>query len=312
MRLGSIDLGSNSIHLQVVDVDSDGCAIQVELLRSSIRMGGGWKSDSTELPQALQEEALSALSGFTARCAILGCDEIICTATAALRDASNSLEFIERLNLDLGISIQVLTGNMEALLVKDGTRPYLPEGAMLFDMGGRSTEIVTASPLDRALSIAIGHLTLSEEGQATGMRGDELVDIMLSSARSAMKPQCDAIELSSHAVLASPSGAVRTLARMTAANAGEEIIGNGTGYSFDVTELDAIVTQLSRTPEGDLADLKGIDMRRASSLLAAGCIIRVIMELTDITRVVAVPGGLREGIVQKWINSHEYRWNKEQ
>ena len=310
MRLGSIDLGSNSIHLQVVDVDADGCAVQVELLRSSVRMGGGWDSDSTELPKVLQEEALSAISGFTARCAILECDEIICTATAALRDASNSLEFIERLNLDLGISMQVLTGKMEALIVKDGTRPYLPEGAMLFDMGGRSTEIVTASPVERPLSIAIGHLTLSEQVEAANKSGDEVVDIMLSSARSAMKPQCDAIELGSHDVLASPSGAVRTLARMAAANAGEEIVGNGTGYSFDVTDLDSLVAQLSRTPEENLADLKGIDMRRSSSLLAAGCIIRALMELTDITRVVAVPGGLREGIVQKWINSHEDRWSE--
>ena len=311
MRLGSIDLGSNSIHLQVVDVDSDGCAVQVELLRSSIRMGGGWDSDSTELPKMLQEEALSALAGFTARCAILECDEIICTATAAIRDASNSLEFIERLSTDLGVSMQVLTGKMEALLVKDGTRPYLPEGAMLFDMGGRSTEIVTASPIEKAISITIGHLTLSEKGKSTGKSGDAVVDIMLSAAREAMKPQCDTMELGSHEVLASPSGAVRTLARMAAANAGEEIVGNGTGYGFDVTELDATVAMLSRTDDSDLSSIKGIDMRRAHSLLAAGCIIRALMELTDITRVVAVPGGLREGIVQKWINSHEYKWSKE-
>jgi len=274
-------------------------------------MGGGWDSDSTELPKMLQEEALSALSGFTARCAILECDEIICTATAAIRDASNSLEFIERLSTDLGVSMQVLTGKMEALLVKDGTRPYLPEGAMLFDMGGRSTEIVTAAPIEKAISITIGHLTLSEKGKSTGKSGDAIVDIMLSAAREAMKPKCDTIELGSHEVLASPSGAVRTLARMAAANAGEEIVGNGTGYGFDVTELDAIVAILSRTADSDLSSIKGIDMRRAHSLLAAGCIIRALMELTDITRVVAVPGGLREGIVQKWINSHEYKWSKE-
>ncbi len=150
------------MHLYVVDVHPDGSWSTVCLLRSSIRLGEGWKPDLQRIATEKMQEAIEAITGFVSQALLLNADAIQCSATAALRDAENRSAFEEVFQEEIGHSLRVLSGVEEAAIVYKGTRAHVSGEVLMFDLGGRSTELVFGSDTQPAacMSLPAGHLGL--------------------------------------------------------------------------------------------------------------------------------------------------------
>jgi exopolyphosphatase / guanosine-5'-triphosphate,3'-diphosphate pyrophosphatase len=138
----ALDIGSNSSKLLVLDLRSDGYSVLWDESRVT-GMGKGVGA-SGELAAEALERTFNTVSEFVGRARNLGAESIRAAGTAALRNASNREVFTGRLQRELGVAVEVLTGEEEARLARAVALRELPPGAQavaFFDTGGGSTEV---------------------------------------------------------------------------------------------------------------------------------------------------------------------------
>jgi len=149
---------------------------------------------------------------------------------------------------------------------------------------------------------------LAEELKASG-KGDGSDIVVIEKTHAVAKAMEEVQELAQMAgensALCSPSGAVRTLARMAAFARGESPTGRGDGLSLTQDELNWVVLQLRTAEPSQLGNIPGIDLRRADTLLAAAAIVQALMLRFSQSSVFAAPGGLREGLILEWAEAHK-------
>ncbi|MBJ7354121.1 MAG: Ppx/GppA family phosphatase [Thermoleophilaceae bacterium] len=147
MRIGAIDIGSNSTRLLLADVD-DGAISEISRRSIVTRLGDG-VDKSGALNDAAIERVMDALEEYAAEMVLAGCDRIGGVATSAVREASNGHDFADQVGTRHGIPIEVIGGDQEAQLTFLGasTGDALDKAgrSMVVDIGGGSTEFIVGS-----------------------------------------------------------------------------------------------------------------------------------------------------------------------
>ena len=194
-----------------------------------------------------------------------------CFATAALRDAANRDEVLSLLPMP----VTVLSPEQEAELAYRGAVKALGLSGptIVFDLGGRSTEVVQGLGTDirESWSFPVGHLTLHERtadfSPVAGARGR----------------------------LVGTAGTALTLGRMAATARGENPV-NRHALEVDLKELRALVKRIDDSP--DPGQLPGSDPRRAATLKVAAHAVLQLVETLDAPGYITSEAGLREGLVE--------------
>ena len=142
-RYAAIDIGSNSVRMQAAEVTSSGTAILASD-REVTRLGA-----SVFETGAISKDAIDLVCGVLARMAqayqkldVLG---VRAVATAAVRDASNQVEFIARASQALGAPVEIISGQEEARLIHLGVQsrwPHPKQRILIVDVGGGSAEVI--------------------------------------------------------------------------------------------------------------------------------------------------------------------------
>ncbi len=305
MKVGSIDLGSTSMHLAIAHLEEGQEPDVSAVHRSSVKLAAGWGSKSHELPGQVIAETISAMERFAGICADENCDMIIATATAPLRESVDSVRLLEQIRDQLGISIRVLTGPEEARLIYLGTRSSL-DGTdtepMVFDIGGGSTEFTLAreNRLVFSVSLSLGHMRLFQRvGHDDPPPPDQMANLQ-ARASAHLSPLRARMSGLSHGQLYSPSGGVRTLARLAIADPDTGPGQGDTGLVLTRVMLDELMTKLSCTPREEVKTWTGMDTRRANSVVCSAAIVAAIMDLCKRDQVTTCDGGLRTGILVDW------------
>ena len=256
-----VDVGSNSLHLQVVRGGE-----LLHLQRAPVQLGrlvdGG-------IDEATIRAAAAALADFQTEARRWGA-ELQAFGTAALRDATNRDEVLRA----LPTPVHLLTGEEEAALAYRGAAKALDltGPSVVFDLGGRSTEVVlgVGATVVEAHTLPFGHLTLSP-----GFRLD-----LESIAHLRGK-------------LVGTAGTALTLARMAAFARGERPDSRH-GLHVTVDELRGLVHRIAG-PGGEA--LPGSDPRRAETLLVGANAVLALVETLDAPSYLSSEAGLREGLI---------------
>lgn len=145
MRKALIDLGTNTFNLIIADVS--GNEIQpIFSTKEGVALGMGGINEK-RISEDAAERAISCLSRFKSKCEEFQVEKITAIGTSAIRDAKNQFKFIQAVKADIGIEIQVVSGEEEARLIYKGIRQTYPfnEPSMIMDIGGGSTEFILAN-----------------------------------------------------------------------------------------------------------------------------------------------------------------------
>lgn len=166
MVLAIIDLGSNSIRMDIVEIDEKtGSHRYIERCRDMARLSEGMNLDGNLQPEAI-DRTIAALSEFKKIMKENNTDDVITVATAAVRKAGNSQEFIKQVEDETGIIVRVIKGEQEAEYDFLGVTSSLDiEDCVIVDTGGGSTEIILVNdgePLART-SIPVGAVNMTEQ-----------------------------------------------------------------------------------------------------------------------------------------------------
>jgi exopolyphosphatase/guanosine-5'-triphosphate,3'-diphosphate pyrophosphatase len=304
MRLGVLDVGSNTVHLIVVDAHQGAHPTPMHddrwLLGLAEQIG-----DDGLLSKAGEKALLRAVQEACDQAEKQGCEELMALATSAIREAANGHEVLDRVRERTGVDLQVLSGEDEARLTFLAVRRWFGWSAgklLVLDIGGGSLELaagVDEDP-DVALSLPLG------AGRMTRR--------FLPDARDGGRPDLAALaELDAHAtdllapaakklrdvgrpdIVAATSKTFRTLARLTGAapySAGLQVPRQLTREG-----LGQLTGFVSRIESAALAELPGVSPDRAHQVPAGAAVAAAAMRLLDVPCVRICPWALREGVI---------------
>jgi exopolyphosphatase/guanosine-5'-triphosphate,3'-diphosphate pyrophosphatase len=299
MRLGVLDIGSNTGHLLVVDAHGGAAPLPAYSYKEPLRLAEHLDADG-----AVTDMGIEALTRFVGDALVVagdkGCQEILGFATSAVRDASNGEEVLAHVASETGVAIEVLPGEDEARLTFLAVRRWFgwSSGRLaVFDIGGGSLEMAVGSDEapDVATSLPLGAGRLSRELLDQG--GDEeAVRTLRLRIRSEIARDAGAALRGGrpdHAVATSKT--FRSLARICgAAPSGE---GPLVRRVLQAEELAGKVPELMAMGPEELAALPGVSASRTHQVVAGALVADAVMDIFDLAELEICPWALREGVI---------------
>lgn len=294
--LAAIDIGSNTIRMLIGEV-RNGAILPVSYYRKITRLKGG-QSDAGLTYEAMQR-TLVALQGFHAEILALKIDTLTVVGTEALRSAANAKQFIEKVRLQTGMSLNVLSGEEEALCSARGALSVIeptPSTAIIVDIGGGSTEIVVTSGQD----VLFGHscpLGVVRLAEMEGKRAAELISSNLQTLRMKLKER-GLLEIACRpsTVFVGTAGTITTLAAIDLgmANYDWRRVNN---YQLSLTRIDDIYVRLAHMQEPEREQLAGMEPGRGDLILPGLQILKGLLEQFTKKVLIVSDFGLLEGLL---------------
>jgi len=282
IRVGAVDMGTNSTRLLVADVDGARLA-EVERLLRITRLGDRVDADG-RLSDAGMERVHTVLEGYAARARELGAERVLATATSAVRDADNGSEFLAGVRRRHGFETRLLSGREEAELTYRGVTSRLAAGpgTLVCDIGGGSTELVLGGPagvLD-ATSLDVGCVRMSERC----LRSDPPAASELAELREAVAALLPREITSRTSTLVGVAGTVTTLATIDL-GLDREIPEEIDGHALDAATVEALLGQLAAVPLAERREVRGLMPERAPTIVAGAAIAAEVLRATGAGRM---------------------------
>jgi exopolyphosphatase/guanosine-5'-triphosphate,3'-diphosphate pyrophosphatase len=300
MRLGVLDVGSNTVHLLVVDAHAGAKPIPATSHKVELRF-----AEHLDARGRISSRGADALVGFVASCTQVaedqGVEEMLAFATSAIREAPNGDEVLARVRAETGVDLQVLHGGEEARLTFLAVRRWFgwSVGAMLLlDIGGGSLEMAAGidEVPDVAVSLPLGAGRITRDW----LRGDPPDTEDVRAARKFVRAEVakvvrDLTRAGPYDCAVGSSKTFRSLARICGAAPSDE--GAYVPRHLDHAALLERLPELAGMTAGERAGLPGVSDGRAPQLLAGALVADAAMDLLGVERLQISPWALREGMI---------------
>lgn len=300
MRLGVLDVGSNTVHLLVVDAHVGAAPIPATSHKRELRLAEHLDKDGNLTPEIVQDLTSVIIEGL-AVAEDLGCTDILAFATSAIREAENGEGVLRDVQSRTGVELQVLGGIDEARLTFLAVRRWFGWSSrrlLVLDIGGGSLEVaggIDEDP-DIAVSVALGAGRMARQFFTSDPVTKEDLKALRKHARTTIAeivPGVAKFGAPDHAVATSKT--FRSLARITGAAPAAE-----GPFVERILHRDALrlwVPRLAAMTVKQRGSLPGVSPGRAMQVLAGAVVAEAALDLLDLDQVEIGPWALREGII---------------
>jgi exopolyphosphatase / guanosine-5'-triphosphate,3'-diphosphate pyrophosphatase len=309
MRVAAMDLGTNSFHLLVADVQPDGHIDPLVREKEMLRLGDA-VSRHGSIPATAADLAVATVRRFRLLAEAAGATEVLAKATSAIRRAANGGEVVDRIEEETGVRVDVISGQEEARLIFGAVRASVvldPSPALCFDLGGGSLEVMVgdAGSLMYATSVPLGVARLSAEC----VRSDPITKRerreLHARVVEVLAPVVAEVAPFEPKLAVGSSGTLENLALMVAAGRDEDTPTTLNQLSITRRELLALHEDLLASKASERLRMEGLDTRRVDLITAGSMVLVVAMELFDVEQLTISEWALREGIVLDAVGRHD-------
>jgi exopolyphosphatase/guanosine-5'-triphosphate,3'-diphosphate pyrophosphatase len=312
MRIAALDLGSNSFHLLVADVQVDGTFTRVAREKEMLRLGDD-VARYGRIPEATVERAVGAVRRLHALAEGLGAQEVLAKATSAIRTATNGSELVDRIETETGVEIEVISGTEEARLIFAAVRASVvldPPPALCIDIGGGSVEFTIGDASGprwlRSLPLGVGRLTADCVEDDPPSKADR--KRLEHRIRDGLEPLVADVAARTPGLAVGTSGTLNDLVRMAVvlSTGDDELPANTNALRATRDELEALHDKLMKAKSSDRRRMPGLEEQRRAELLPAGSMLLVTaLELFELDGLTVSDWAMREGIVLDAVQTHD-------
>lgn len=300
MRLGVLDVGSNTVHLLAVDAHRGARPLPAHSHKTELRLAELLDADGAIGPEGV-ERLIATIAEALVAAEDKGCEAVLSFATSAVREASNADHVLARVKEATDVDLQVLTGDEEARLTFLAARRWFGWSAgklLVLDIGGGSLEIaygIDEEP-DAVVSLPLGAGRLT----AGWLPGDPPDPQDVRALRRHVRAQIartvgEFTRFGEPDHVVATSKTFRQLARITgAARSGE---GLYVQRGLTRKSLGEWVPKLTTMTAARRSELPGVSEGRAPQLLAGALVAEAVMELFGVDELEICPWALREGVI---------------
>ena len=305
--LAVLDLGTNNCRLLIARPSPPDQFRVVDSFSRIVRLGEG-VGESGRLSDAAMDRTIMALQICAERIARHRVRHVRAIATQAARQATNTAELVARARAEAGIALSVISPEEEADLAALGCAPLIGrkyQGALIFDIGGGSTEIVWQHKRDGRLekrfaaSLPVGVVNLAEGygAAARSLAGFEVMRTAMAERFSPLRDKTQGFDPKGEHLLGT-SGTVTTLAAI-ALKLPRYNRAKVDASWHETARLLAVVERISRLGVPELARIGAIGPERADLMLAGSAIFAAICALWPSAMLRVADRGLREGMLRQ-------------
>ena len=264
MRVGVVDLGTNSTRLLVADVDG-GHVEEIERRTEITRLGEGVDDRRKLLPLPIAR-VRNVLAEYRREVEARGAERVLAIGTSAVRDAENGEAFLGEVEWSYGFKSRLLSGEEEAELTRRGVANgrELGDGTLVLDIGGGSTELITA---DSRRSLDIGSVRLTERFLASDPPTRNELDACAGAVRMALPA------LGPNSAIG-VAGTITTLAALELGRYDPEEVH---GYRLSREGVEAQLERLASLPLAERRELPGLEPERAPVIVAGAVIVDEVL-----------------------------------
>jgi exopolyphosphatase/guanosine-5'-triphosphate,3'-diphosphate pyrophosphatase len=308
-KIAAIDIGTNSTHLLVASVDPELRTFSIELAEKSTTRLGERDPETGNLSEAAIERGLEALRRFRELALSYQVEQIVTAATSAVREAPNGRDFLQEIQDQFDLEVDLVSGQEEARLIYLGVLSGMPFGDcphLVLDIGGGSTELILADGRDaRALtSTRVGAVRLQRDfvrdDPMPPQRRTFLQAFIQGSLEPAVNKVLRRITPEETPVMVATSGTAMAIGALVASEEDRPPLKLH-GYRVSKHRLDRVVDRLVvMTPE-QRKGLAPINDRRAEIIVPGALILQTSMQMLGVKELVLSERALREGLIVDWM-----------
>jgi exopolyphosphatase/guanosine-5'-triphosphate,3'-diphosphate pyrophosphatase len=300
MRLGVLDVGSNTVHLLVVDAHHGAHPLPQTSEKSVLRLAEQMDARG-EITREGADHVIRTVREAVESAAAMGCEDLMAFATSAMRDAPNSVAVLDRVHAETGVKLEVLSGEEEAILTFLAVRRWCGWSAgrlLMVDVGGGSLEIASGmdEEPDVAVSLPLGAGRLTRAWLTHGPpRRRELETLREHIVEQLVQPARKLREAGTPDRVVGTSKTIRSLARLS--GAAPSSAGPRVRRTLTDAGLRQVIAFISRMSADDLAELEGVSASRSHQLVAGALVVQATMRALDVDEMDLCPWALREGVI---------------
>ncbi|MEM6560263.1 MAG: Ppx/GppA phosphatase family protein [Planctomycetota bacterium] len=299
LRLSAIDVGSNSIHMIVAQVDADGGVTTLWRMKEPVGLGR-ISFPSKRLSKEAIDRAVVTLGRFQRASILKQAEKIVVIATSAVREAENGGDLIERVRRELKLRIKVVNAPEEARLIYLGVRHAIAidQPHLIVDIGGGSVEFMVGDEEGAALleSRKLGAARLTGLFVHSDPIDADDLDKIQTHIANELEPLLGRIKTLEPVGAIGTSGTLENIAAMTGGIFAEPA-DDGTIGSIDAKPLEKLAKKLIKSTAADRAEMRDLDAQRRDQILAGVLVVRHVFKSLGLKQMKLCGAALREGIL---------------
>ena len=300
MKIGTIDIGTNSMRLLIADYKNNKIENRKKYINIT-RIGQG-VDDKGYITEEALERNLNALKEFADKCIEEKCEKVYCMGTSALRDSKNGQDFVNRAKELTNIDVKIICGEEESNLgfmgVLEGAGGDKSNYILVLDIGGGSTEFIVGNEdgIKFCKSENVGALRMTEKFITTDPISDEEFNKMSDFIEKTISSTLDKIKGMHVSKLVGIGGAITSLSAM---NQQLEVYSMEKVHNsvFTKKDLEKILQNLKKMTLSDKKTIKGLQPKRADIITAGVKILHIVMEKLEIEKIMISEYDNLEGLI---------------
>jgi len=308
MRIAAIDLGSNSFHMVVVEVQASGGFQVIGREKEMVRLGASTLSRG-RLPAAAMARGLEALAKYKQLARTQRVDKVLAVATAAIREASNGEEFLDRVGRETGIWPKAISGDEEGRLIYLAALHSVHlEGrrALVVDIGGGSVELALGAGrrLEDVASEKLGVIRMTEAFVHSDPLSAKDEARLVAHAESVLSGGGTRLREAGFDCAVGTSGTVLGLGALALNMESEAPPETLHHVTVKAEAIHAVRKRLVASDMRTRLKMPGMDARRADIIVAGAVVLDTILDRLGVQELTLCEWSLREGILLDYIHGH--------
>ena len=308
MKLAAIDIGTNSIHMIIVEAISQSSFDILEREKEMVKLGVGVFASNYISDRAFKL-GLETIIRYVQLADRLGVDEIITAATSAIREAHNGEDFLNEVVAQTGLSPRIISGKEEARLIFLAVRNSIvfeADKALVIDIGGGSTETVVGnrSKIFFGDSMPLGVLRLLDMFEDKGAVGAEGQGVLKAHIRFVAEQTFKQIHNIGFERVIGTSGTIRTMGEAAHIAAGGKSLQSVNAEVVELKNIEQLTQKLLKIKLKERAKVDGISDKRADAIHLGGVLLTQLLEMAKVKEITLCDASLREGMILNYLERH--------